>query len=318
ALPFPASDDPWLETLRAAVPSLASPSPPSPRFERPGSLEGVFARLAASPGAVLIAGGTDLMVYANQRYERWPALVSLEGVPELRDFTVEDGAMVIGAGVPLAAIEERLRGTGAAPALEALLPLFSSRLIRNRATLGGSLVTASPIGDAAPVLLALDADVVIASAAGMRRLPLTDFFVGYRKTVLAPGDVVVSVHLPLPAPRHQRFYKVSKRVMDDISTVAAAFALDLDGEGRVARLRAAFGGVAATPVRALDAERAAVGRRWDAETIAALGPALDALGTPMTDHRGSAAYRRAMPRRLLERFFFEVKTAEAPAGEARP
>jgi xanthine dehydrogenase small subunit len=325
AMPYPPSGDAWVQTLdalREAPP--ASDALHGARFARPSSLPELFACLAASATkketAVLLGGGTDLLVYANQRYERWPMLVSLEAIPELRGFTVTDDALTLGAGVPLSEIEERLHGlAGELPALETLLPLFSSRLIRNRATLGGSLATASPIGDSAPVLLALDAGVTIANAAGTRRVALTDFFLDYRKTVLAPGDVVVSVHIPRPAPRHQRFYKVSKRVMDDISTVAAGFGLDLDGAGRVARLRLAFGGIAATPVRALAAEREAVGRPWSAETIAILGPLVDAVGTPMTDHRGSAAYRRAVPRRLLERFHFETSAKRLPlTTEAQP
>jgi xanthine dehydrogenase small subunit len=324
ALPFPASDDPWLEVLRDPAtllpgPSQATTATRAARFARPTSLPDLFACLAGSPGAVLLAGGTDLMVYANQRYDRWPALVSLEALPELRGFAVTADAITIGAGVPLAELEERLHGLpGEAPALETLLPLFSSRLIRNRATLGGSLATASPIGDSAPVLLALDASVTIANAAGARQIALADFFLGYRQTVLAPGDVLVAVRVPRPLARHQRFYKVSKRVMDDISTVAGAFALDLGRDGRVERLRMAFGGIAATPVRALAAEREAAGRSWSAQTIALIAPLVDALGTPMTDHRGSSAYRRAMPRKLLERFFFETSTAGVPVEEARP
>jgi xanthine dehydrogenase small subunit len=332
AMPYPAAGDAWLEVLEAPGAAAGARanvrSGPAPaRFERPGSLARLFECLAEAPDAVLLAGGTDLMVYANQRYDRWPMLVSLEGIAELAGYEETPDAIVIGAGVPLAQMEERLaaphaRGHAQAQShplamLETLLPLFSSRLIRNRATLGGSLVTASPIGDSAPVLLALDASVSIANAAGTRQVPLTDFFLGYRKTVLAPGDVVVSVHVPLPAPKWQRFYKVSKRVLDDISTVAGAFALDLGRDGHVERLRVAFGGIAATPVRALAAERLAVGRPWSAETVALLAPEIDAIGTPMTDHRGSAAYRRLVPRKLLERFLFETGGAQAVTPEVR-
>jgi xanthine dehydrogenase small subunit len=320
ALPAPAdtpdggTGDPHLAALRVA------PPPPGAldhrgggrRFVRPADLGALLAVLAGDPGAVPIAGGTDLMVYANQRHQRFATLVSLEAVPELRRFEVNAAEVVLGAGLPLSDLEDRLRAqhAGLVPLLEQLWPLFSSRLIRNRATLGGNLATASPIGDAAPALLALDAQLTIAGAAtATRRLPLADLFTGYRRTALAPGEVIVSVHLPRPLPAIQRFYKVSKRPLDDISTVAAAFALDLDADGRVARLRAGYGGVAATPLRAHAVEARAAGKPWTRATLEELLDAAATVGTPIDDHRGSAAYRRAMVGTLLERFFAETAPA---------
>ncbi len=299
ALPAPAADD--LRVPKAA-PLLGAVE--SARFARPTSLEMLWRFLAERPGAVPIAGGTDLMVYANQRYQRFPALISLQALPELRSFSVEPTEICIGAALTLTEIEENLGHD--VPMLSQLWPLFSSRLIRNRATLGGNLVTASPIGDSPPALLALDAEVTLAGPRGERRLPLAQFFTGYRKTALVPEEIVVSVHLPRPLPAVQRFYKVSKRVLDDISTVAAAFALDLTADGRVERLRLCYGGVAATPIRAHTAEALAIGQPWNRETVAAIVAELAHLGSPIDDHRGSAAYRRAMVGRLLEKFLAEV------------
>jgi xanthine dehydrogenase small subunit len=278
----------------------------SARFARPTSLEMLWRLLAERPGAVPIAGGTDLMVYANQKHQRFPALISLQALPELRSFSVDPTEITIGAGLTLSEIEERLGHGVDISMLSQLMPLFSSRLIRNRATLGGNLATASPIGDAPPALLALDAQVTLAGPRGQRRLPLAQFFAGYRRTALAPDEIIVSVHLPRPLPAVQRFYKVSKRVLDDISTVAAAFALDLTADRRVERLRLAYGGVAATPIRAHDAETIAAGQPWNRETVAAIVAELARLGSPIDDHRGSAAYRRAMIGRLLEKFFAEA------------
>src|SRR5258708_17233021 len=125
------------------------------------------------------------------------------------------------------------------------LELFASPLIRNRATLGGNIATASPIGDAPPLLLALDAQLQIAGPQGSRTLPLESFFLNYRKTALAPGELLVSISIPKPLPQHVRFFKVAKRKMDDISTIAAAFAINLDSAERVTNVRLACGGVAA-------------------------------------------------------------------------
>ncbi|MEY4510293.1 MAG: hypothetical protein RLZZ450_2415 [Pseudomonadota bacterium] len=324
ALPLPASSDKRLPQLREPVPPLAAldyvaDSELGPRsFVRPTNLAALFARWLAVPHAVLIAGGTDLMVYANQRYQRWQDLLSLEAVVELRQWARTDGALIIGAGVELASVEHRLMHdhAGEVPMLEQLLPLFSSRLIRNRATLGGSLATASPIGDAAPVLLALDASLTLVSPRGERRVLLSDFFTGYRQTVLGPQELILSVHIPLPKtkrPPFSRFYKVSKRVLDDISTVAGAFVVELDGAAKVERLRIAYGGVAATPVRALAAEQLAVGLPWSRETVSTLLSSLETLGTPQSDHRGHASYRRAMIGKLLEKFYVDSTSVLAPA-----
>jgi xanthine dehydrogenase small subunit len=272
------------------------------RFLRPASLSGVFDALRLYPDATLIAGGTDLIALANQRDTRWQTLVSLAGVEELGVFEVRSDGVMLGAGLSLSELERR----ETLPILAELWPLFSSRLIRNQATLGGNLATASPIGDAAPALLALDAEVVLVNALGERRLPLADFFLGYRKTALVPGELIQAVFVPVPAPAIQRFYKASKRVLDDISTVAAAFALDRDEHGTITRFRAAYGGIAATPLRARELEALALGKPWNRETLDLLLEGASKLGTPLDDHRGSAAYRRAMIGKLLEKFFYEV------------
>ena len=327
ALPQPRADDPRLPLLAERAPDAQAlqvsarehrPNAAAPvegdgdvRFLQPSALPQLFAQWAERPEAVLIAGGTDLMVEANQRHRRWSTLISLDALAELSRFERTADELVIGAGVRLADIERRLvhEGLGELPLLEQLMPLFSSRLIRNRATLGGSLATASPIGDAAPVLLALDAELLLRRGDGARRIALRDFFRGYRATLLARQELIESIHIPLPAPPLQRFYKVSKRVLDDISTVAAAFALELDDAQRVKRLRIAYGGIAATPICASAAEALALGRPWSADTVAALLPALAQLGTPQTDQRGQAGYRRALVGKLLEKFFFETQPA---------
>jgi xanthine dehydrogenase small subunit len=319
-LPPPAADDPRLAELAAPVPPRGRVESVRglERFIRPASLDDLFRCLVDAPQATLIAGGTDVMVGVTQKGDRHPNLVSLAAVPELRAFAVTPEAIVLGAALTLTEVEEHLHATPnlPIPLLGQLLPLFSSRLIRNRATLGGNLMTASPIGDGPPVLLALDASVTLASAGGRRTVPLREFFLDYRQTAARPGEVMLDVRVPRDAPAMQRFYKVSKRILDDISTVAAAFALDLTADNRVARLHAAFGGVAATPIRATALEAAAVGQPWTRETIAALLPIAAAVGTPISDLRGTANYRRAMIGRLLEKCFAETVAPDTLAVEA--
>ena len=315
ALPAPSAHDARLLQLRARAPALAASESGSPaaRFFRPATLAEAFALFAAHPGALAIAGGTDLMVYANQRYQRFPALVSLEALAELQELSITETELVLGAAVPLGRIEQALHATDAA-LLRQLLPLFSSRLIRNRATLGGNLGTASPIGDSAPALLALGAQIELVSQQGSRGLPLAEFFLGYRQTALAPGELIRALHIARPLPKFQRFYKVSKRALDDISTVAGAFALTLNGDRKVTRFGVGLGGVAATPLPAPSLERLALGKPWNETTLALLLDEAARLGTPQSDLRGSAAYRRAMVGKLLERFFWESQ-AYAEAAE---
>jgi xanthine dehydrogenase small subunit len=159
--------------------------------------------------------------------------------------------------------------------------------------------------------------VTLASAAGRRVVPLREFFLAYRKTAARPDEVMIDVRVPRGAPAIQRFYKVSKRILDDISTVAAAFAIDLTPDGRVARARIAYGGIAATPIRATALEEALAGQPWTPETAAALRSFADGVGTPMTDLRGSAAYRRAMVGRLLEKCVADTASAGEPVGAGR-
>ena len=169
------------------------------------------------------------------------------------------------------------------------------------------MVTASPIGDAAPLLIALDATVHAAGPGGRRAITLASFFVGYRRTALLPGEILTTIEIPKPFPHLLRFYKVSKRRLDDISTVSAAIAMDLDFGGRVQRVRFAFGGVAATPVRVLEAEEAVTGQIWNGAAVERVHRILDRTLTPITDARGSRDYRLHVSKSLVDKFWWESR-----------
>ncbi|HET9929430.1 MAG TPA: FAD binding domain-containing protein [Polyangiaceae bacterium] len=306
-LPSPEPHDERLVQLQRSTPAMSSVRNGAGGFERPTSLTELWQAFSARPDAVVLSGGTDLLVYANQRHQRWRALVSIEAIAELQELSSTDEEIVLGAAVPLTRVERWIsRNAPELRLLEELFPLFSSRLIRNRATLGGNLATASPIGDSASALLALGASVELVSRAGARRVPLAEFFTGYRRTVLQAQELIRAICIPRPVPEVQRFYKVSKRVLDDISTVAAAFALSLEADGLVRRFGAAFGGIAATPLAAPSLERLALGKPWDEATLDVLLEEAPHIGTPQDDFRGSADYRRAMVGKLLEKFFWET------------
>ncbi len=239
-----------------------------------------------------------------------PTLPSpIDRLPELRELIVGDDHIEIGAALTLTEIERRLAGR--VPLLDQLFPQFASRLIRNGATLGGNLGTGSPIGDTPPALLALDASVVLADAGGEREVALADYFTGYRQSVRRAGELIRSVRIPLPLAPVTAFHKMAKRRFDDISSVAVAYALDI-GDGRVRAARIGLGGVAATPIRAREAEAALEGRPWTAATARAAAAALESAGTPLDDHRASARYRAAMLRQSLLKLHAET-AGEVPA-----
>jgi xanthine dehydrogenase small subunit len=223
------------------------------QFHRPTNLSQVLELFQQYPDAELIAGGTDLGLEFSHHRKQISVLISLEAVAELQSLQQTPAWVEIGAAVPLSHIEATLHGTF--PALDEMLYWFAARQVRNRATIGGNIGTASPIGDLPPVLLALDAEVRLSSTKGERVLPLANFFKGYRQTERQPHEVIVSIKIPkTPTPgaavRLSQSYKVGKRGTDDISIVAAAFTIDLDAQQRILHARLAYGGVAATPVRA--------------------------------------------------------------------
>ena len=297
----PAPDDEFRRRLETPPAPLAAFAVAG--FARPATVEACLDILRANPDAKIVAGATDVGVESNLFGRRWPYLISLDALDELREFSSTPQRVTIGAALSLNEIGERW--TDAPDAVREWLTLFASPLIRNRATLGGNLATASPIGDAAPLLLALDAIVHLASPSGRRSIPLASFFTGYRKTIMRPGELITAVEIPKPFPQFVRFYKVAKRRLDDISTVAAALALDVDATGKVRRAGVAFGGVAATPVRVLEAEAALIDQAWNDAAVERVQGILDRVLTPMSDHRGSKEYRLEVSKALVEKFRWE-------------
>ena len=309
ALGAVAKGDPFAARLREAPP-LPLPThlqTPAGEFHRPVNLAEALDLLAAHPEARVLAGGTDWGVDVNLRHARAGVTVAVDGLPELRELNWTAGCVEIGAGLNLSEIERRL--SGRVPLLAEWFPHFASRLIRNSATLGGNLGTASPIGDSPPVLLALDARVVLASQGGEREVPLSEYFTGYRQTQRRPDELIRAVRIPLPLAPLSGFYKIAKRRFDDISSVAVGIALELEG-GAVKKVRIGLGGVAATPIRAYATEEALTGQPWTERTVREAARILGGEGTPLDDHRASAAYRAAMLEQSLLKFYFEKTQAE--------
>ncbi|WP_406365435.1 xanthine dehydrogenase small subunit [Streptomyces sp. NBC_01546] len=308
AVGAPAEDDALAQRREQSPPEPAATeyTQDDSAFLRPSTLADALRLLRERPGAVVVAGSTDWGVEVNIRSRRANCVVAVDRLPEMRELRVESDHIEIGAALTLTEIERRLDGS--VPLLAELFPQFASRLIRNSATLGGNLGTGSPIGDSPPVLLALEASVVLADADGEREVPLSDYFTGYRQSVRRPGELIRAVRVPLPLSPVVGFHKIAKRRFDDISSVAVAFALGIE-DGIVRKARIGLGGVAATPIRALAAEAALEGKPWAVETVEAAARVLRAQGTPMDDHRASAGYRSAMLGQSLLKLY--AQTTEA-------
>ena len=322
----PASDDAAVATLLRTLhddPPLdyAAPNPATGGVDRllaPRTPEALADAVAAHPQATLLAGSTDIGLWTNKQFRPLPLLIHVGAVAALKTVEEADGVLRIGAGAALedawAALAARL------PELREMWLRFASPPVRHAGTMGGNVANGSPIGDSAPVLLALDARVVLRHDAQERTLPLDDFYLGYMRNRREPGELVWRLEVPLPGPATRlRAYKLGKRWDCDISALACGLALTLDDDGVVQQARLAFGGMAATVARARQAEAALAGRRWDDE--AALNDACDALAqdyAPLTDLRGSAGYRVRSARALLRRFWLETRpTAPLPASATR-
>ena len=253
---------------------------------------------------LLLAGGTDVALLVTKQRRTLPDILALDRVPELHAVEETEESINIGACVTYKdALPVFQRNW---PELAPMLRRLGSRQIRHRGTIGGNLGTASPIGDMAPALIALDGCVRF----GARQLPsvaMSKFFVGYRRTELPPGEFILRVEIPRRAPGDVvAIYKVSKRFEEDISSVCVAFRLRLDEAGAVADLRAGFGGMAATPIRAVALEHALIGQPWTRETVEHGMHVLDVTLRPLGDMRASAAYRSLVARNLLLKFWLET------------
>ena len=300
---------PIVEAMTKVAGAAVEPAPKPPTrtgsasfdgsFHAPRSLAELLAMRARQPEAMLLAGATDLGLLASRSRKPPAAVIHVAHVPELTAVSETDKQVTIGAAASYAQAMPALIANY--PALKTYLARLGSRQIRTMGTLGGNIGTASPIGDMPPVLIALEARLRLTSTRGARELPLEDFFLDYRKTALAANEVIESITVPKLWP-HEVFFcdKLSKRRDQDISTVAAGYRLKIKS-GRVEDARIAFGGMAATPKRAMAVE-AALKKDGFAAAIAAV----ETEFKPIDDWRGSAAYRLQAAKNLLRRLELRI------------
>ena len=295
-----------LQALSGSVEKLKSPNLPLPGessgYFTPSDIASLHKVMAENPGAHLISGGTDLMLEVTQQYQDLTSFIDLSGVTELVRLHIDDEVIEIGGAVTYSTIEkvlcERL-GEGGGQ-LNSLLRRLGSPQIRNVGTVGGNLANGSPIADMPPILMVMDAELEICSVKGQRTSTVEAFYEGYRKTTLAPDEYIAKIIVPFPLfSDFHRFYKSSKRIEDDISSVMGAFRFS-GSETEISDARIAYGGMAATPVRLPEIEQQVLGKVNDLMISGAVEKTLAAM-QPLSDVRASANYRAVTAAGMLER-----------------
>jgi xanthine dehydrogenase small subunit len=304
----PNSGDETDETL--AIEHVSALTGARKLFFAPRTLEELALLAEKHPDAIFLAGATDVGLWVTKQHRTLMTLISVTRIPELGLIRQTPDGLEIGAAVSYtdahAALSSYHRDFGE------LVRRVGAVQVRNAGTIGGNIANGSPIGDTPPLLIALDATLVLRRGAHERRLPLEQFFLAYGRQDRAPGEFVVRVSVPKLAP-DARFgaYKLSKRFDQDISAVCGAFRIVLK-EGKVGDARFAYGGMAGVPKRATHAEKALIGKDWNEANVRAAMAALDQDFTPLTDMRASAGYRLKIAGNLLYRFWLENGAEENP------
>lgn len=275
-------------------------------YYKPFTLQQALALRHSFPQAIVISGATDTALRQTKKHEKLAEIIDVSGIPEMDYFVEEDTIYRIGAGLSLEKLKaltpEKL------PALHHMLQIFGSLQIRNLATIGGNIGSASPIGDTLPLLIAYNASIVLQSQSSERIVHIHDFIKGYRKTDIAPNELITAVYIPKPDGSVQiRSYKVSKRKDLDISTVSGGFSLELEN-GHVNKIILAFGGMADRPKRAAETEKYLSGKPWNRSDVEHAMKILEGEFTPWSDARAGAEYRSLVARNLLMKFYIETST----------
>ena len=270
----------------------------------PRTVDALADTYAAHPDATLVAGATDVGLWATKRLDRLPKTIFLHRVEALRTIDDRADALTLGAGVTHGEALPLLAKMH--PDLEELWDRFAGSQVRSVGTIGGNIANGSPIGDSMPAFIALGATVTLRRGGETREIPLEALYVAYGRQAREPGEFVLSVNIPkLTANQAFRCYKVSKRREDDISAVLGAFRFDLAGE-RIASARIAYGGMAGTPSRAPSLEALLTGARATEISWEAIEAAVAADFDPLSDHRATAAYRLRVAASLARKALLDI------------
>lgn len=269
----------------------------------PRSLSEALSALGNGKRSLVLAGGTDVIVQLREGRRHCDQLIDLKHIPELMTFkTTADGSLEIGAAAPLAELYENADIRKRFPAIVDAASIIGGTAIQSRASLGGNLCNASPAADSSPALMALGARLVITGPAGNREVAVEDFFAGPGRSTLQPGELLLTIKVPAPAPNSGAFYhRFIPRNEMDIAVASSGVSITLDGSGTIQAARVALGAVAATPVMVPAAAAALIGKPAGPEAFAAAGEAAAAAAHPIDDMRGGIAQRHHLAKVLTVR-----------------
>ncbi|SMC83522.1 xanthine dehydrogenase small subunit [Primorskyibacter flagellatus] len=304
------------ETMTARLQSLQSDErlvsgPEDDLSVIPSSVDDLADCLLAYPDATIVAGATDVGLWVTKFMRNIGPAIFTAHLNALKTIDHQDTTLLIGAGASYTDCQDAL--SRHLPHLSRYWDRIAGWQVRNMGTVGGNIANGSPIGDTPPVLIALGAEIVLRRGNARRTIALEKFFVDYGKQDRAPGEFVETIRIPIPGPNTlNAAYKISKRRDEDISSVAVGIQITVE-DGRITQSRIAFGGMAATPKRAVAAEDALQGQIWSADVFDAAAKALAEDFAPLSDWRASAEYRMLSAQNLLRRFFLEQDVATTAA-----
>ncbi|PLX03108.1 MAG: xanthine dehydrogenase small subunit [Marinilabiliales bacterium] len=254
--------------------------------------------------ALLVSGATDVALRVTKKHENIPEIIDLSFIDSIKEIVTKDGYIHIGAGLSLEMLRQEIRND--LPALSDMLDVFGSKQIRSKASLGGNIGSASPIGDTLPVLMAYDAIINLQGVKGIRSVRLREFIKGYRTIDMKSDEIIAFVSVPVPDKKViYKSYKISKRTDLDISTVSACFSLKLK-KNIVEEFSAFYGGMAAQTSNAAKASKYLLNKEWNLENIEHAAKLIDQDFSPISDARSGAEARKIMARNLLLKFFNNV------------
>jgi xanthine dehydrogenase small subunit len=276
------------------------------RYDQPSTLDECLVLIEKFPDALIVSGATDVALRVTKKFETLRHIIDCSRIAELKSVSSDKRTLTIGAGVRMSEVMKLVKSDF--PELHQMLKVFAARQIRNVATLGGNMGTASPIGDSLPVLMAYGAEIVLQSRSGTRRVKADSFVKGYRTTIRRPDELIMAIVLPRPSASTQiRSYKVSRRRDLDIATVSAGFRVELDQNGIVGDITLAYGGMAECTKRSSSAEAFLKGKAWNRQQVEQAQGMVDEDFSPISDVRGSAEFRKIAARNLLLKFWNETR-----------
>ena len=293
-----------LDLLKKIRPKSISVNSQNKRYFAPRTVSELKKIIKKYPNLSLLSGGTDMSLIVTKQKKDLENIIYLSSIDELNYIKEGNKFIEIGATTPLRKFELFIKKYYSD--FNMILKRYGSVQIRNVATMAGNIATASPIGDSLPLLLSLDASIVIESFNKKTILPLKNFFISYRKTKLKKGQFISSIKIPILKENIFKAYKISKRIDDDISSVCASFNLAIVNK-KIKNIKIAYGGMAPIPKRAIHCEKTLLNSDLSEEVILKAQISLEKDFQPIDDMRASKNYRMEIAKNLLMKCFSEIK-----------